>query len=270
MEIIFMLNYNGIFVWINSSNGDTLLTTALLKRLTEKYPNISFFLGCWKTHAYLAEHLPINLMCFMPPEPGTNYFFHKFPPQGYIVYNAQVGIRPPHHNKKLHWRNVIADWNITLGFLKLSIDYKELEVELPFLEVDVCENSVFIENGPAYSGHNDFDYDIDYISNKFPHMTFYCSSDPKTKNKNVVDLSKQNLIYLQNVIKKCKIFLGKGSGPFFLTCNKESKLIPKAVFGYKLQEFGTLWADDYPVDYFDGDNNLVIDYLHTTINNLKN
>ena len=264
-----MIKFDGIYIWINSSYGDTLLTIALLKKITDKYPDVSIFLGCWKSHAYLAEHLPVNLICFKPPKPGTNYFFNRYQPSGFLTYNSQVGLRPPHFSSKMHWKNMIFDWNKTVNFIRLTIDYKELEIDLPFVDVDVCENSIFVENGPAYSGHNDFNYDIDFISKKFPYMTFYCSADPKTENTNVVDLSKQNLIYLQNVIKKCKIFIGKGSGPFFLTCSKETKSMPKAVFGYKLEKFGTLWADDYPVDYFDGDNELVIEYLKTTINNLK-
>ena len=63
-------------------------------------------------------------------------------------------------------------------------------------------------------------------------------------------------------MKKCKAFIGKGSGPFFLTCTKESRNLPKALFGYKLEEFGYLWDKDYLAEYYDGDDNLVVEYLN--------
>ena len=254
--------YDGVFVWINSSHGDTMMAIALMDRVLEKYPDLLFFFGCWKSHAYLAFHLPINIMTFLAPEPGKNYYFNKYCPPNLAVFNAQMGLIPSEYKNHFLWKSEVFTWNMTMGRFGLPIEYKELEINLPYVETEVKDNAIFVENGISLSGHNDFFYDMDFISGKFPHLTFYCTADPKTSNSNVVDLSKYNLVYLQNVVKKCKAFIGKGSGPFFLTCTKESRNLPKALFGYKLEEKGYLWDKDYPVEYYDGDDNLVVEYLN--------
>jgi hypothetical protein len=254
--------YDGVFVWINASNGDTLMAISLMERVLEKYPNLLFFFGCWKAHAYLAEHLPINIMTFLAPKPGTNYYFNKYCPPNLVQFNAQIGLIPSEYKNYWLWKNEVFTWNSWMSRYGLSIEYDELEINLPYVETVVKENAIFLENGVSYSDQNDFSCDVEFISNHFPHLTFYCNSDPKTSNNNVVDLSKYNLIYLQNVLKKCKAFIGKGSGPFFLTCNKELRDLPKALFGYKLVEKGYLWDEDYPVEYYDGDDNLIVDYLN--------
>lgn len=252
--------YVGIFMWNNASMGDILMSIALIDRLLNKYGDIVITLGCWKKFIYLADHLPINIMGFVENPNVDTYYFNMFTPKNYFSFNSQFGAIP-YVGKKFQWKYAIENFNMELSQSKLRLEYEELEIELPDLNIDVSENTIFVENGISYSGHNDYFANIDYISLKFPNYKFYCTSDPKTDNPNVVDLSNKNAIYLQSVQRKAKAIIGKGSGPFILSFNKDCRKTPKALFGFKQKEFGKLWDDNANIEYFDGSDEEVVNFI---------
>jgi hypothetical protein len=253
-------SYNGLFMWNNSAMGDTLLSIALIDKLLKKYPGLNITLGCWKKLSYLAEHLPINVYGFSPVEGVDNYFFNSFTPHRHFHINTQFGVLP-HVGKTFQWKYAIENLNLYFKDSPFNLEYDEPLVELPDLNVDVKPNSVFVENGKSFSGHNDFYYNLDLISKAFPELTFYSTANETTQNPNVISLLDKNSIYLQSVQRKCKAILGKGSGPFILSFNKDCVNTPKALFGFKLEEFKKYWDEDCDISYFAGDDNLVIEYL---------
>ncbi len=252
--------YVGLFIWNNASMGDALITVALIDKLLKKYDSLIITLGCWKRFTYLADHLPINTMGFVTVPTIDNFYFNKFTPRHYFDFNSQFGALP-YVGKKFQWKYAIENFNIELSQSELFLDYEELEIELPDLDIDVPENTIFIENGESFSGHNDFFVNVDYISLKFPNYKFYCASDPKTDNPNVIDLSNKNAIYLQSVQRKAKAIIGKGSGPFILSFNKDCRETPKGLFGFKTDEFGKLWDENATIEYFDGTDQAVVRFI---------
>lgn len=252
--------YVGLFIWNNASMGDVLITVALIDKLLKKYDSLIITLGCWKRFTYLADHLPINTMGFVSVPTIDNFYFNKFTPRHYFDFNSQFGALP-YVGKKFQWKYAIENFNIELSQSELFLDYEELEIELPDLDIDVPENTIFIENGESFSGHNDFFVNVDYISLKFPNYKFYCASDPKTGNPNVIDLSNKNAIYLQSVQRKAKAIIGKGSGPFILSFNKDCRETPKGLFGFKTDEFGKLWDENANIEYFDGTDQAVVRFI---------
>ena len=254
--------YVGLFIWNNASMGDVLITVALIDKLLKKYNNLTITLGCWKKFIYLADHLPINIMGFVPVPGVENYYFNKFIPKHFFDFNSQFGAIP-YVGKKFQWKYAIENFNIELSQSELCLEYEELEIELPDLNINVPENTIFIENGESYSGHNDFFVNVDYISLKFPEYKFYCTSDPKSNNPNVIDLSNKNAIYLQSVQRKAKAIIGKGSGPFILSFNKDCRDTPKALFGFKTEEFSKLWDENAPIEYFEGTDEAVVQFIQT-------
>ena len=254
--------YVGLFIWNNASMGDVLITVALIDKLLKKYNNLTITLGCWKKFIYLADHLPINIMGFVPVPGVENYYFNKFIPKHFFDFNSQFGAIP-YVGKKFQWKYAIENFNIELSQSELFLEYEELEIELPDLNINVPENTIFIENGESYSGHNDFFVNVDYISLKFPEYKFYCTSDPKSNNPNVIDLSNKNAIYLQSVQRKAKAIIGKGSGPFILSFNKDCRDTPKALFGFKTEEFSKLWDENAPIEYFEGTDEAVVQFIQT-------
>jgi hypothetical protein len=254
------INFNGIFIWNNASMGDVLLSIALIDRAMKKYPDLSFILGCWKRFSYLADHLPISVLGFTPLKGIDNYFFNAYCPINYYSFNSQFGMMP-HAGKKFQWKFAIENFNNATSGSIVHLEYEELEIELKDLDIDIPENAIFVENGPSYSGHNDFYVNIDLISSKFPQFKFYCTSKTNTYNSNVIDMSDENAIYLQSVQRKCKAILGKGSGPFILSFNKDCRKTPKALFGFKVEEFGKLWDNDAAIEYFSGTDESVERFL---------
>jgi hypothetical protein len=171
------------------------------------------------------------------------------------------------------WKNVIENFNRQAAKydLSLHLEQKEMQIRFPEVPLDepVRQNAVMVENGRTRGNPNFFNYDINMYASEFPHLNFYCIGKPNSNLPNVIDCSNRNLIYLQNIIKHCKLFIGKGSGPAFITCIEECKNMPKALFGFNFPRFQHVWDKNNNFRYYDGHESFVrawLDYQSRSLN----
>jgi len=270
-----------LYLWCNQSFGDTLVAIPLVERLLEKYGDeIDIVFGCYKTHAYLLDHLPIRFITLdISDEPihrNNDGIFLSFCPPGFLpIFTVQGQYKDYDFvfGYSFIWQNVIENFNRQARQYNLPLHLEEIEMEvrLPNIELDepVRPNAVLAECGISRGGQNFFQFDMNLYASQFPHLNFYCIGKPNSDLPNIIDCSDKDFIYIQNIAKHCKIFIGKGSGPFFLTCINECKDMPRAVFGYDFPRFQSLWDRSNNVRYYDGHHSFVHDWIRYQCNRLN-
>ena len=224
-----MTNYK-LLLWINQSNGDTLGAITVIKALIEQYPNVTIKFACFYDQAYLAQHLPIEVI----PVQGNyknlvmrtrpNYFFDKIKhlvDEGYIPIHLWLGVYAYNYT----WQNQVKAFNNQCKENNVDItldDSKFGYIELPCVDVQVEKNAVLVENCPTVSGQTHYEFDMYKLSLMFPNVNFYTVGTINFEAKNIIDCSKSSLIEISSISRKCKLILGKGSGPFCSTFNEEN------------------------------------------------
>jgi hypothetical protein len=243
------MSYN-LFIWINQSNGDTLGIIPVLELLFKTYPDVKVRFACYEDQAYLVEHLPMELF----PIKG-NYrnipqrvnFFEKIDPsfyEGFTTIHLWGGLYKFKHN----WVDQVQTFNNQCKEKNLDLFLDESKsgfIELPNVEIDVKEKSVFVENGVTISGHSNYSFDMYKLSLMFPKTNFYITSAVNFTARNIIDCSKSNLIELANISKKCELIIGKGSGPFMCTYSHTNKDKGLYLMGF-WHEFAQ-WNDEFKV-----------------------
>lgn len=237
-----------LFLWVNQSNGDTLATIPIVENLLNKYQDLDIVFGCWEHHSYLLQHFPIKLMPFKYNlDLGRSLRFDLYTPDFYTPISLWLGNYPNEIGTNFFWKNCILNFNNQCRDKKvdLSLEY-DLPgfINLPNVDVNVNSNSIMVENGLPDTNPNYFFFDINAIADQNPKLTFYCMGKTNSNLPNVVDLSIYNLIVIQNVLKKCKMFIGRGSGPCFLTAHEMCKDMIKGLFGFDYKSNGKIWNPD--------------------------
>lgn len=249
--------------------GDTIVMIPIINKVLEKYKDVKITVGCFKHHAYLFEHLPVHII-------GIDLHFmiryHPFdlymPDYCHSIY-IWAGKRKE-TDMKFWWKNFVDIFNIECK--ERNLDYcleygnKWGEIQLPIYDVDVKENAVFVENGSCISGQNDFEMNINCFAHLFPEINFYCTAKPEQITENIFFNPDNTLIDHQNILRKCKGFIGKGSGPSHLNYLHCLDLMPKALFGYKLEEHNIVWDETFNYQYFEGSHDAIVDFIKANYN----
>lgn len=251
-----------LFIWNNQSFGDALTMIPVIEYIKEKYPNVKFKIGCYKKQAYIYEHLTNDIETI-----NQNYEFCSYRkyfwshirekcPDDYIPIHPWLG----NYNFTVHsLENQIKSFNYQFEEKKvpLKIDFNiPPYINLPFRDIKVRPNAIYIENGPTISGHGQFFHDIEKYALFFPKLNFYTTYDSKCKLKNVVNCFNCDLIDLQNISNKCKLFIGKGSGPFITTFTRENESKLKI-----LSDNRPFWDLDKPNTIELNDEKLIIEQI---------
>lgn len=254
-----------LFMWINQSNGDSLAAIPVVENFIKKYPEVDVTFGCWKHHSYLFQHLPVKILEFAyDMRFGRSMKFDWYTPDNHIPIYLWLG-NYPDEVKGLHWKNCILNFNNQCK--DKNLDYKldydcEGYINLPNLDVSVEKNSILVENGIPDTNSNRFYFDIPYLAAKYTHISFYCTGNTNCSLPNVYDLSRYNLIVVQNVLKKCKMFIGRGSGPAFLTTHEDCKNLVKCIFGEYVDTFGKIWDPNDPNwHYSEGSTEAIVKFI---------
>jgi hypothetical protein len=233
-----MENYK-LLLWINQSNGDTLGAVTLIRAILDQYQNVEIKFACFHDQAYLAEHLPIEVI----PVQGNyknlvmrtrpSYFFDKIKhitDEGYIQIHLWLGL----YQYKYTWQNQVQAFNNQCKEKNINIvidDSKFYFIELPRTNINVEKNAIFVENCQTVSGQTHFEFDMYKLSLMFPNVNFYTVGSVNFEAKNIFDCSNLSMIDLSNISRKCKLILGKGSGPFCSTFCEENLSKKKVMMG---------------------------------------
>jgi hypothetical protein len=232
------MNYK-LFLWINQSNGDTLGMIPLINALISKYPETKIRFGCYEDQAYLLKHLPIEVFPIsgdyknMAVRTNSQYFMSKVDPLIYKNYTCLHLWGGLYYLKHI-WQDQIKTFNqqCANNNINLVLDDSVFGyIELPIVDVNVKANAVYVENSQPVSGQTNFQYDMYKLGLMFPRINFYTVGPINFSANNVHDCSKKSLIELSSISRKCKLILGKGSGPFFCTLNEENKHKTKVLAG---------------------------------------
>jgi hypothetical protein len=252
-----------LFIWCNMGFGDTIVMIPIINKVLKKYPNIKITVGVFKHHAYLFRHLPVEIlevdMHFM-----VRYIpFDNFMPDFHHSIYIWAGKRKETNNWL--WKTFVDIFNMECQEKNLDyfLDYGEkwAEIQLPIYEVQVKPNSIFVENADCISGQNDFQIKLSEFAHLYPNLNFYCTKEPNAKLKNVFYNPENTLIDHQNILRKCKGFIGKGSGPSHLNYLHDLDSMPKGLFGYKLDEHKIIWDENFNYQYFDGNHDEIISFI---------
>jgi hypothetical protein len=259
-----------LFLWVNQSNGDSLGTIPVIENFIKKYPNVEITFGCWEHHSYLFQHFPIKILKFgYDYRLGRSLRFDWYTPEDHIPIYLWLGNYPNELGNNFHWKNCIINFNNQCRDknLDFKLDYDcPGYINLPNVEVSISNNSILVENGPPDTNSNRFHFDIMQIASKFPDISFYCTGNTNCSLPNVFDLSMHNLIIVQNVLKKCKMFIGRGSGPAFLTAHEDCKNLVKGIFG-DYSVFGKIWdPNDKNWYYNEGSTEAIIKFIEDKFN----
>jgi len=259
-----------LFLWINQSNGDTLGMIPLIEAIKKQYPETDIIFGCYHDHAYLLEHLPIKILPVygdyknMAFRTIPNYFIDKIKdqiPSDFISIHLGGG----HYGHKHTWQDQVKTFNNQFkeNDVDMFIDDSDFGyIELPLLDFEVKDKSVYVENSHTVSGQTDFQFDLYKYSLMFPRLNFYTTGSVNFSAKNIFDCSKLNFIELSNISRKCSLILGKGSGPFFCTLNETNKNKIKCLAGLKSQWKYKFWN-------LDDENTILVDTEEEVINLLR-
>jgi hypothetical protein len=264
-----MSNKIKLYFWNNYHNGDIITCKPLVWKLLDQYNNIEISWGCFKNHAYLLEDLPINIII----DPRNDDYPHDLSylcPPDHTPIHLWLGQYPdtiPHGHQ---WYNQIVVFNRQCQQHNLNlrlVSNLTPMVSFPYKNISVKLNSIYIENGHTRSGHSDFYFDFNILTNLFPTTTFYCTAPPNIITENVIDCSNLNLVELSAISNKCDIIIGKGSGPLLCTYTEINRFKPRAVVGFKLnQGYVKFWSyENSPMQYLN-----TIDEVCNFINNNKN
>jgi len=255
-----------LFLWCNMGYGDTIVMIPIINKVLEKYNDIKITVGVFKHHAYLFEHLPINIV------PVDLHFmvryipFDIYMPEFHHSINIWAGKRKE-TSHKFWWKNFVDIFNMECKDNKLDyfIEYGEMwgEIQLPIHNIDIKDNAIFVENGDCISGQNDFKLDVSEFAQLYPDLNFYCTAEPFIKAPNVFFDTNNTLIDHQNILRNCKGFIGKGSGPSHLNYLHSLDQMPKALFGYKLSEHNIIWDENFNYQYLDGSHQAIKEFLNT-------
>jgi len=255
-----------LFMWCNMGYGDTIVMIPVIEKVLEKYKDVKITVGVFKHHAYLFQHLPINIVAV------DMHFMIRYIPFDLYMPDFHYSIcmwggKRPHTCLKFRWKNFVDVFNYECedNNLDYRLDYGDdwAEISLPKYEINVEKNAVFVENGDCISGQNDFKMNINNFAHLFPDINFYCTYKPEKPADNIFYNPNNTLIDHQNILRKCKGFIGKGSGPSHLTYLHSLDLIPKALFGYKLDEHHIVWAENYNYQYLEGSDKAIIDFIQS-------
>ena len=232
-------NIMNLLLWINQSNGDTLTAIPLMEAIIKQFPNVNIKFACFKSQSYLVRHLPIQIIeadgnyrnLVMRTRP--DYFLRKIKP--FIKpEDTLIHLWGGLYNLKHIWQDQIKTFNqqCANNNINLFLDHSEFGyIELPIVDVNVKANAVYVENSQPVSGQTNFQYDMYKLGLMFPRINFYTVGPINFSANNVHDCSKKSLIELSSISRKCKLILGKGSGPFFCTLNEENKHKTKVLAG---------------------------------------
>jgi len=235
-----MSNYK-LILWINQSNGDTLGAIPLIEAIKNQYPSVELKFACYKEQAYLLQHLPVEIVPIdgdyknMYLRSMPNYFLTRMKSsidEGFVPIHLWLGLYAFKHT----WQNQVKTFNNQCKEKNIDISIDDTKfgfIELPHLDIEVKDKAIYVENSETVSGQTNFYFDLYKFSLMFPKLNFYTVGSVNFKSKNVFDCSKMSLIELSNVSRKCKVILGKGSGPFFSTLCEENSNKTKALVGLK-------------------------------------
>ncbi len=238
-----------LFLWVNLRAGDLTLTRPLVRRILDTF-DVQVAYGCWKNQAYIVEDLPIRVFIDPRDDPTRcdvlEPLLHLCPPDHYPIYLWVAAYPDTMHHV---WPKMVEIYNRQVkgyGFDDLIIQSNFVPmVDFTPVEVEVAHNAVFIENGIARSQHSDFEFDMAALSEAFPQLHFYCTSDPGCQRDNIVDCSSYDLRVLSSIGNRCIAIAGKGSGPMCSTLTEVNRYKPRAILRYHPFACGhTLW--DYP------------------------
>ena len=253
-----------LFLWCNMGFGDTIVMIPIINKILEKYSDVKITVGVFKHHAYLFEHLPVNIVPVDLHYMVRYIPFDIYMPELHIPINIWAGKRPETGNK-FWWKTFVDIFNMECKDQKLNyfLEYgdKWAEIQLPYYDVQVQKNAIFVENSVCISGQNDFEMDVNSFAHLFPELNFYCTTKPNSISSNIFYDENNSLIDHQNILRKCKGFIGKGSGPSHLTYLHSLENMPKAMFGYKLNEHRIIWDENYNYQYFEGNHQSIIDFI---------
>ena len=255
-----------VFFWINQSFGDTLGTIPIVENFLNKYPEVNITFGCWKNHSYLLKHFPIKIIEFdFNPIIGRSMRFDWYTPDDHIPIYLWLGNYPYEIGNNFYWSNCILNFNNQCRDknIKYRLDFDlPGNINLPNIEMNIPKNSILIENGPPDTNPNHFYFDMMSIAEKFPEITFFCMGITKCTLPNIIDLSKYNLIIVQNILRRSKMFLGRGSGPCFLTSHQDCNQMIKGLFGFDYNLYGKIWdPDDTNWYYNEGNTETIIKFI---------
>lgn len=259
-----------LILWINQSNGDTLGGVPLVSAILKQYPEVELKFACYEEQAYLLKHLPIDVIpvqgnyrnMILRSNPGS--FLRKIKhiiDEDFVPIHIWLG----NYALKHTWQNQVLTFNNQCKEKNIDIVIDDSEfgfIELPKVDVEVLDNSVYVESCQPISGQTRFQFDIYKMSLMFPKLNFYTVGSVNFKAKNVIDCSQKSLVELASISRKCKIVLGKGSSPFFCTLCEENQDKLKAIVGLWGEWKFKFWNEN-------DDNVLLLDTEQEVMNILR-
>jgi hypothetical protein len=259
---------NKIFIWNNQGYGDSLTMIPIVEQLIEKYSDVQITMGLFEHHSYLFRHLPVKIIEIDYFKVFRSVNFDVWMPEDHKSICMWICKYYKSNEYSYHWKTVVEIAN--LEFKKRNLHYridegdKWAEINLPKIQTNIPKNSIYIENGPACSGQNNFNIIVSNIAAKFPQFNFICSAKPDIDLSNIDYDDKRSMIDHQNIIRNenCLGFLGKGSGIFHLTHLYELEKKPKALFGYDLENFKIPWDSNYKCEFYDGNHQEMINFIN--------
>ncbi len=130
-----------LFIWCNMGFGDTLVMIPIINKVIEKYPDLKITVGVFKHHAYLFNHLPVDIVSvdlhFM-----VRYIpFDIYMPEFHHSICMWAGKRPP---TMLSWR-----WKTFVDVFNIECQEKKLNYFLEYGENGLkfsCQYMTFMLN----------------------------------------------------------------------------------------------------------------------------
>jgi hypothetical protein len=245
-------NIMNLLLWINQSNGDTLAAIPLMEAIIKQFPHVNIKFACFKSQSYLVRHLPIQIIeadgnyrnLVMRTRP--DYFLKKIKP--FIQpEDTLIHLWGGNYGYKGYWQDQVKTFNNQCQEKNIDLILDDSEfgyIELPIVDVNVKSKAVFVENCQPVSGQTAFQFDMYKLGLMFPKINFYTVGPVDFTLNNVHDCSDKTLIELSNISRKCQLILGKGSGPFYSTLNKQNENKTKLVMGLFPSWRYKYWKED--------------------------
>jgi len=249
------------FIHNSLHSGDVLLTRVAIDAIIRKYPSASILLQCRGPMMYLWNDYGVKIFdcgydygstAPTPECPRDFEFFNMW----FGTFSDILGTYGLTHVNQVHTFNRQIHMHSTNTFLDLPTEPPVLQ--LRDLNTLCAPNTIFIENGPAWSGqcnHGIGSY-IHKLASEFPQFNFLCSANPQVSLPNVYDGSSYNLLVMSDLSNKCIAFITQASGANACTYTKHNLGKPRFFFGWCYHS--KIWDDSaIPVNTYEQLANLL-------------
>jgi hypothetical protein len=246
-----------LFVWNGWHKGDVILSRPVVLRIIQQH-DVDITWGCFSNHVYLIQDLPVSIIVH-PDEDIIPRDLSHLCPANQLSVGLWFGIYQDLGG--ILWEHGVETYNrqIAAKGLPLQISVRDVPMaDLPFVQVPVCDRSVYVDNGSVRSSQSDFEFDVRRLAEMFPELNFYCTATPNCDFRNVFDCAALDLIALSSLSNKCDAIVGKGSGAMTCTLTTPNRYKPRAVMRFTTAVGKRYW--EFPgsrLQYLDTHDQLV-------------